>query len=227
MSTVLLSVNRGQRECELLTRFHCWVSCLILLLTSLSCHHCQGTLIEKDILVKNYGLGVPIGRRVFISPEDHLKINVSNLDKCRVTVLQSDLLFQRPGILMPKEFPCDFPDNSVHYTHHGAKDPSEDYLHLMIHYESSNQTLIIPFVFHVQIQDVQYKILTKNTPLTVRQFAEYSDVFSDQNTVFSYDTDNQQCRLTLVSIATGLPRSGYIANDTSKLAVMDCDKVCT
>ena len=224
MSTVLLSVNRGQRECELLTRFHCWVSCLILLLTSLSCHHCQGTLIEKDILVKNYGLGVPIGRRVFISPEDHLKINVSNLDKCRVTVLQSDLLFQRPGILMPKEFPCDFPDNSVHYTHHGAKDPSEDYLHLMIHYESSNQTLIIPFVFHVQIQDVQYKILTKNTPLTVRQFAEYSDVFSDQNTVFSYDTDNQQCRLTLVSIATGLPRSGYIANDTSKLAVMDCDK---
>lgn len=222
MSTVVRAVTRGQRECEPLTKLHFWVFYPILLLISVQ--NCQGTLTEKDILVKNAGVNVPFGRRVFVSPQNDLKINVSNSDKCRVTVLQSDLLSQRPGILMPKEFPCAFPENSVYYIHYGAKEPQQDYLHLMIHYESSNQTLIIPFVFNVRIENVQYKILTKNTPLYVRNLSEYSDGLSNNNTVFSYDKDNQHCKLMLVSLETGLPRNGYIANDTSELTVMDCDK---
>lgn len=222
MSTVVRAVTRGQRECEPLTKLHFWVFYPILLLISVQ--NCQGTLTEKDILVKNAGVNVPFGRRVFVSPQNDLKINVSNSDKCRVTVLQSDLLSQRPGILMPKEFPCAFPENSVYYIHYGAKEPQQDYLHLMIHYESSNQTLIIPFVFNVRIENVQYKILTKNTPLYVRNLSEYSDGLSNNNTVFSYDKDNQHCKLMLVSLETGIPRNGYIANDTSELTVMDCDK---
>lgn len=71
MSTVVRAVTRGQRECEPLTKLHFWVFYPILLLISVQ--NCQGTLTEKDILVKNAGVNVPFGRRVFVSPQNDLK----------------------------------------------------------------------------------------------------------------------------------------------------------
>ncbi|XP_062590289.1 extracellular matrix protein 3-like [Saccostrea cucullata] len=218
------TVNAGQRECERHTRFHYWDIYLTLLLINVTFHLSLGTLTDNDILIKNSGVDVFIGRHVFVSPDNDLKINVSEKDRCRVTVLQSDLLSQGPGKLQPQNFPCNFPQNSVQYIHYGAKEPKEDYLHLMIHYESANQSLIIPLIFHVKIQNVQYQIVTKNIPLNVTKLSGLSNSFSDSNTGFSYDRDNQRCKITLLSQVSGLPRYGYIANDTSEFVMVDCDK---
>lgn len=219
------AVNRGQGECSWCNRYRCWAFYLTLLLISVTCQITSGTLTDGDIVMKNSGVRVFIGRRVLLNPDDNLKINVNEGNRCRVKVLQSDLLSQRPGDLIPKEFPCAFPEKLVHYIHYGAKEPKEDFLHLMIHYESVNQSLIIPLIFHVEIQDtVQYKILTQNTPLNVTKLSDFSNAISGSNTGFSYDKDNQQCKLTLLSHVVGLPRHGYIVNDTSELAMADCDK---
>ncbi|KAK3099400.1 hypothetical protein FSP39_003828 [Pinctada imbricata] len=182
-----------------------------------------GKIKEADILVLNRGIEVPFGRTAYLDPLQNLTINVLAGDRCHVTVLQNDPLSQRPGALFPTVFPCQFGPRQVYYSHFGSRSPSTDTVRLMIRYDSNTHTYIIPFTISVKVLFVQLEVLTKNMPLRVERLLGSSDAINRKNTQFSYDSDNQICRVTILSRKTGLPRYGHILNETSQLSMIDCD----
>ena len=196
-----------------------WITSLFLF--DLTC--AQVNIIkEEEILQNNGGIEVPFGRSVYVDPMENLTIRVLPGDHCRVTVLQNDPLSQRPGVLLPTEFPCNFGDRDVYYSHFGSRSPAEDTVQMMIRYDSNTHTYIIPFTMRVTVTYVQLEVLTKNMPLRVSRLLGTSDAISSKNTQFIYDIDNQICCITILSRRTGLPRYGHILNDTSTQSQFDC-----
>lgn len=132
-------------------------------------------LTEKDIVNINAGIAVPFGRSIFVDPELDLNINVRPGDRCIVRVIQNDPLSQRPGKLSPSHFPCQFGREELLYSHYGARSPVQDKIKLMIRYDSSDDTLIVPVVVNVQVLFEQLEVVTKNIPLSVDKLGGLSN----------------------------------------------------
>ncbi len=161
-----------------------WVSLMGVFVIGISS---QYILSDNDILRQTRLVRVPFGRSVYLNPKKHLQIRVAPGDRCIVTVLATDSLSQLPGKLTPTTFPCDFERDTVIYNHYGARNPSDDKVHLQIRYDSPAQTIIIPFTIEVDVTFVQLEVVTKNVPLVVKQPRQMSKPFSRKNHQFTYD----------------------------------------
>ena len=78
------------------------------------------------IVVRNEIIQVKVGRRAFISPREHLTLNVENGLDCEVRVLQSPIE-QTVGELNVDRFPCDFIENEIVYQHFGRSTPKGNF----------------------------------------------------------------------------------------------------
>ncbi|KAL8607296.1 hypothetical protein ACOMHN_047627 [Nucella lapillus] len=187
----------------------------------------QGGLSADSILLANTGLQVPLGRSVYLSQKD-LQIRVSLGHRCSVTVLDNDPLTQRPGRLMPTTFPCDFAPEEVIYSHFGSRNPPSDRINLQIRYDSLSETLLIPLTIQVEVSFVQLEVVTRNLPLEVDKLLGVSTPMDQSVMEFAYDKDSgQQCKVTVLGAASGLPRYGVVTNDTRQLEMVDCQRFLT
>jgi hypothetical protein len=180
--------------------------------------------VSAGRIINNNDIIVPYGRSVYLNPNTHLTIRQEQGERCSVTVLQNDPLSQMPGKLYPSQFKCSFGSKDVKYTHLGASFPRFDKVRLLIRLDSSTDTQIIPATlsFHISFR-VPFQVVSKNLPISVEHLSRTSDAIMFTNTQFSYDRDNQLCKISVLSGMKSLPRYGYIANDTSQLSNVDCD----
>ncbi|XP_006002942.1 FRAS1-related extracellular matrix protein 3 [Latimeria chalumnae] len=176
-----------------------------------------------SILVANNGIRVPFGRSVFIDPINDLVIQVQPGDKCFITVLENDPLSQRPGMLSPKKFPCEFGLDEVKYTHFGSRSPSKDRVRLQLRYDSQTDTIVIPFMLEVEVVFQQLEVLTRNMPLVVEKLNEESKPIDKKVLEFSYDSSTESCKITTLTGTGGLPRYGNLLDFTSNGQMIDCD----
>lgn len=197
---------------------------VLLVLDRVSCQFRKNRGVsEQNIVLVNNGISVPFGRSVFLDPELDLNILVHPGDRCVIKVIQNDPLSQRPGQLTPANFPCQFGPTDVIYSHYGARSPSQDKIKLMIRYDSKNDTLIIPVVINVQVLFEQLEIVTKNIPLSVDKLGGLSNPIDSKVLQFTYDRDNQKCKVMILNNASGLPAYGSLENLPLKEDMMDCD----
>ncbi|XP_023241151.1 extracellular matrix protein 3-like [Centruroides sculpturatus] len=178
---------------------------------------------EQDLVSVNNGIAVPFGRSVYVHPDRDLRIRVSNDDRCTVKVIQNDPLSQISGRLTPGHFPCQFGPHDVQYVHFGARSPPQDKVKLLIRYDSEDDTYIIPVTVHVQVLFEQLEIVTKNMPLVVERLGDVSTPIDNRVLQFTYDKNRQNCKVTILSSASGLPRYGEVINDANAGMMEDCD----
>ncbi|XP_054706772.1 FRAS1-related extracellular matrix protein 2-like [Uloborus diversus] len=183
----------------------------------------QPPVTEFNIVRVNAGISVPFGRSVYVDPELDLHISVRPGDRCTVRVIQNDPLSQRPGKLSPTNFPCQFGQEDVQYSHYGARSPAQDKIRLMIRYDSSDDTFIIPVIINVQVLFEQLEVVTKNIPLTVDKLGGVSNPIDNRVLQFTYDRGQQLCKISILNAASGLPAYGELVNDTSNGFMQDCD----
>lgn len=178
---------------------------------------------EQDLVDINNGIAVPFGRSVYIHPDRDLRIRVVNDDRCTVKVIQNDPLSQISGRLTPSHFPCQFGPHDVQYIHFGARSPTQDKVKLLIRYDSKDDTYIIPLTIHVQVLFEQLEIITKNMPLVVDRIGDISTPIDSRVLQFTYDKDHQNCKVTILSSSSGLPRYGEVINDANAGMMEDCE----
>ncbi|XP_071950665.1 extracellular matrix protein 3-like [Antedon mediterranea] len=178
------------------------------------------------IIVRNTGISVPFGRQHYVDPENELKMNVQPGHYCSVVVLE-DPLSQVPGLLSPTSFPCDFGVNSLSYSHFGARKPQLDRVKLQLTYNTEDKTYIIPFMMEVRVESKQLEIVTTNIPLIVPDLRGMSEVIDNNKLEFSYDKDNENCFVTVLLSATGLPRYGEITSNIERGMPIRCDDFLT
>ena len=184
----------------------------------------RSELSEDAILVANNGIHVPFGRSVYIDPINDLVIQVQPGDRCSITVLDNDPLSQRPGLLSPKKFPCDFGPNDVKYSHFGARSPSKDRVKLQLRYDTQTDTVIIPFMIEVEVVFTQLEVLTKNMPLTVEKLLGNSNPIDKKILEFTFDRNSQQCKVTSLASGSLLPRYGRLIDEARLGKSIDCDE---
>ena len=165
----------------------------------------QGPDGADQIIVTNRGLVVPLGRSVYVSPEN-LQLRVKSGDRCEVTVLDNDPLAQRPGRLMPSNFPCDFGPKDVVYSHFGARNPKFDVIRLQVRYDSFSETVLLPLTVSVEVSFKQLEVLNTNLPITVERLQGISSPIDDSNLEFEYNRGEEECKLSVLSPISGLPR---------------------
>lgn len=197
---------------------------LLTLFSMITCAVGQLKLRPEDILMTNGGLSVPFGRSAIIDPVNNLRILVRPGDRCVITVVDTDALSQRPGRISPTTFPCNFYPGQVTYSHFGGRNPTTDKLRMLIQYDSQTQTVIFPLTLNVKVEFVQLQVITKNMPIAVHRRLGVSTPIDESMLEFSYDRNKETCRVTVLNRETGFPKYGRIANDTSRLKMIDCDE---
>ncbi|GCB66619.1 hypothetical protein scyTo_0013597 [Scyliorhinus torazame] len=180
-----------------------------------------------SVLLANSGVRVPFGRSVYIDPVSDLVIQVRPGDRCFVTVLENDPLSQRPGMLSPKKFPCDFGPEDVKYTHFGSRSPGTDRVRLQLRYDSQSGTTILPFVLEVEVVFQQLQILTRNIPLLVDKLKGSSNPIDKKVLGYTFDSSSETCKITTLLGTGGLPRYGRLFNMTSNGQMLDCETFLT
>ncbi|XP_038647842.1 FRAS1-related extracellular matrix protein 3 [Scyliorhinus canicula] len=180
-----------------------------------------------SVLLANSGVRVPFGRSVYIDPVSELLIQVRPGDRCFVTVLENDPLSQRPGMLSPKKFPCDFGPEDVKYTHFGSRSPGTDRVRLQLRYDSRRSTTILPFVLEVEVVFQQLQILTRNIPLLVDKLKGSSNPIDKKVLGYTFDSSSETCKITPLLGTGGLPRYGKLSNLTSNGQMLDCETFLT
>ncbi|XP_059153308.1 extracellular matrix protein 3-like [Physella acuta] len=183
----------------------------------------SGFTPDTSFNITNRGLTAPVGRSTYVRTSD-LDIHVTASDPCTVAVLDSDPLIPRPGRLTPSKFPCRFGPKEVTYTHFGVRLPSYDVIRLHVVRGSPNQPAIIPVALHVKVAPTPLEVVSKNTPLRVEKRSSVSTLLDKSSLEFTYDRNQDQCRLSLLPLTSGLPRYGLVSNDSSSLQMVDCEE---
>ncbi|XP_032811128.1 FRAS1-related extracellular matrix protein 2-like [Petromyzon marinus] len=214
-------------------------SLLLLLLLSLSALACAGTVAAQNedadlffeprsgptsdsILVANNGVRVPFGRSVHIDPINDLVVQLQPGDRCAITVLENDPLSQRPGMLTPKKFPCDFGPTDVKYSHFGSRSPTKDRVKLQLRYDTETGTVVIPFMIEVEVVFLQQEIITRNLPLNVEKLMGTSGPIDKKILEFTYNQADEVCRITALVGAGNLPRYGKLVNFNANHQMTSC-----
>uniref|UniRef100_A0A8D0FFR7 FRAS1 related extracellular matrix 2 n=1 Tax=Strix occidentalis caurina TaxID=311401 RepID=A0A8D0FFR7_STROC len=164
------------------------------------------------VVVANRGLRVPLGRSAWLDPARDLVLQVQPGDRCHLTVLDEDPLWQRPGRLSPRRFPCDFGAREVQYSHLGGRSPARDRVRLQLRYDSPSRALVLPLVLEVEVLFTQLEIVTRNLPLTVERLRGTSNPLDARSLEFAFEPGRQRCRVGLLPPLAGLPRYGEILN---------------
>ncbi|KAH6937297.1 hypothetical protein HPB50_026492 [Hyalomma asiaticum] len=178
-------------------------------------------LAPADVIVKNQPLTVSLGRSVFLSPSEDLRIRVSPGDRCDVHVVQAEdgeaasiLPWSRPGRLQPSSFPCGFGFGTVSYTHFGSRiAPLLDRVRLLVKYDAENETLIIPLLLSVEVSPEPYEIAMKVSSLSVPSLGGESQPISEEVLSFSAMEPGSVCRVRVLSEVHRLPRHGVLTGD--------------
>ncbi|XP_029455546.1 FRAS1-related extracellular matrix protein 3 isoform X2 [Rhinatrema bivittatum] len=176
---------------------------------------------RESIVAANRGIRVPIGRSVFVDPTQDLVLLVQPGDRCWVTVLEAEPLWQRPGSLAPKRFPCGFGPGEVRYTHLGARSPGRHRVRLQLRYDAARDTLLLPLVLEAQVLFQQPELVARHLPLVVERLRGLSQPLDEKVLGFAYDRAAEACRLTPLPGTGGLPRYGRLHNWTG--AGTDCE----
>ncbi|KAK8780361.1 hypothetical protein V5799_018305 [Amblyomma americanum] len=180
-----------------------------------------GRLSPGHVVLKNEPLTVALGRSVFLSPSEDLRIRVAPGDRCDVHVLQAEdgeppsaLSWSRPGRLQPASFPCGFGFGSVAYTHFGSRiAPLLDRVRLLVKYEAENETLILPLLLSVEVSPEPYQIAVKVNPLTVSSLGGESQPISEDVLSFAATEPGSVCRVRVLTEVHRFPRHGDLVGD--------------
>ena len=184
----------------------------------------QVRLREDEIILINRPVNVPFGRKVTIDPVNNLRIHVHPGDSCEISVQDTYTPADRPGRLNLWSFPCAFGPSQLTYTHFGGKAGGEEKVRLLLRYDSSTETLIIPFSMTFKIISKPLEVVRKKVPLKVVRTMGVSTPIDESTLEFHYDKKRSSCSVSVLKSADGLlPRYGYILNNTSTLSNIDCD----
>lgn len=176
----------------------------------------------RNIVQSNEPLSVPRGQRLYLTQGKHLKLEVAFGDNCLVRVLQNDPLSQRPGRLYPVEFPCNYGEKEVYYSHFGSPTIKTDQVKLLVRYDTQEDTIILPVILQVNVVDGKLKTVSKNEPLKLSKLLSESPPLDGSILQLDYDKSTEVCKIRLESRAVGLPRSGQIVN-MDPGDELDCD----
>lgn len=185
-------------------------------------------LEENDIIIVNRRVNVLFGRSVSIDPINDLRLHVRAGDSCMLSVLDNEqgLLF-KPGKLSSSHFPCNFGPDDISYTHFGGGKSGEDVTRLLLRYDSVTQTLIIPFSLVINIIFKPLEIIKQHNAITVNRHLGMSTPISSSTIRFSKFDQNDVCKISAISLASGLPQYGYLTNNSHTLTNVDCDVFVT
>ncbi|KAH7969978.1 hypothetical protein HPB52_023610 [Rhipicephalus sanguineus] len=178
-------------------------------------------LAPTDVIVKNQPLTVSLGRSVFLSPSEDLRIRVAPGDRCDVQVVQAEdgepasiLSWSRPGRLQPASFPCGFGFGTVSYTHFGSRiTPLLDRVRLLVKYEAEDETLIVPLLLSVEVSPEPYQIAVKVNALSVPSIGGETEPISEDVLTFSGVEPGSVCRVRVLTEVHRLPRHGELVGD--------------
>ncbi|XP_052282124.1 FRAS1-related extracellular matrix protein 2-like isoform X2 [Dreissena polymorpha] len=175
---------------------------------------------KADVVIVNRAVSVTQGRTVWLDPSRDLRLKVRAGNNCTVRAIDNEVnLYYKPGRLSKTEFPCTFTNSEIKYTHFGSESFTEDRLHLLIRYDSSSQTTVIPLVLVIKIVQASYEIVKKKQDLTV-------DDGSSQplhNAVnFMFNSSLYSCRISILPDAYGLPLYGNLLSNGLSLTNIDC-----
>ncbi|GAB6022620.1 hypothetical protein CHUAL_006715 [Chamberlinius hualienensis] len=155
----------------------------------------------NDLITINKGLEVEIGRTVTVDAGRHLKFNIRNPDedRCVVRVVYDSHLTSWIGKLTPSEFPCNFATGDVIYTHYGGRVATSDRVQLLLRYDSSDDTTILPFMLSVKVLTRSKSTLGhQKSLLTVDQLGGYSQLIDSKILDINYDTERYyDCQIGL------------------------------
>ena len=184
----------------------------------------QVRLREDEIILLNRPISVPFGRKVTIDPINHLRIHVHPGDTCEISVQDMYTPADRPGMLNLWSFPCAFGPTQLTYTHFGGQTSGKDNVRLLLRYDSSTETLIIPISMTFKIISKPLDTVRKSLPLKVLKTMGLSTPIDETVLQFQYDKRRFSCSVSVLKSANGLlPRYGYILNSTSTMSNIDCD----
>uniref|UniRef100_A0A8C4NEW7 FRAS1 related extracellular matrix 2a n=1 Tax=Eptatretus burgeri TaxID=7764 RepID=A0A8C4NEW7_EPTBU len=177
-----------------------------------------------SILRANTGIRVSAGRSVFLDPVKDLVVRVPAGDHCTITVLDNDPLSQKPGILIPKHFNCEFGPDEVKYQHVGWHSPEKDCVKLQLRYDTRDHTTIIPFTLDVTVEFSQLEVVTKTALLNVPTLLGKSDPINGNILNFAFNRD-EICKLSILAGSGWLPRYGTLVypSDANR-HIMSCDE---
>ncbi|XP_030630785.1 FRAS1-related extracellular matrix protein 2 [Chanos chanos] len=178
--------------------------------------------IESIVLAKQE-VTVPHGSSVFLDPYTHLSIRVLPEDRCRITVLDHELLTQRFGMLTPKKFSCTFTKGEVKYTHFGSQTNGRDQVRLQLRYDSQTNTIIIPLTVNVHVTSNIHAMVKLNQPLVVHKENGYSNSIDGQGLTLTFGGKHSNCLLKPLVGIGGLPRYGSLVNYISNGQSINCN----
>lgn len=194
----------------------------VLLLTStVLSQHPPSLNAPTNIVDKVAPLQVPYGRSVLINPMTNLKINVTEGDRCFVTVI-ADPAEIMPGYITPEQFVCNFGPDEVKYSHLGSRSPSQHRIRLQIRYDTLTDTYIIPVVLTVDVLFVQRSVVTQAQFITVPRLTGTSEPINGSVLEFTYDAGNA-CQVTTNISPVSLPQYGRLINDPSLGSPIACE----
>uniref|UniRef100_UPI00358F97B5 FRAS1-related extracellular matrix protein 2-like isoform X2 n=1 Tax=Myxine glutinosa TaxID=7769 RepID=UPI00358F97B5 len=177
-----------------------------------------------SILRANNGIRVSSGRSVFLDPVKDLVVRVLAGDSCTITVLDNDPLSQKPGILIPKRFACEFGRDEVKYQHFGWHSPEKDRVKLQLRSDSQDHTTIVPFTLDVTVEFSQLEVVTKTALLKVPTLLGKSDPIDGSILNFVFDGD-EICKLVILASSGWLPRYGALVYPSNfNRHIMSCDE---
>lgn len=202
------------------------VSCLLFFTCVVTTN---AKLQESDILLLNQPLNVFFGRTTTLDPLNNLQINVRSGDSCVLTVVgNNEELGYIPGRLSKSEFPCNFGPEEVKYIHYGGHTGyTEHSIQLLLRYDSSTETVIIPFNLIIKIHNRTSEIISDKQALAVDRHLGLSTLIDPSVLKFFYNRNVNRCVLSIISPSSGLPQYGNVVNNTNPLTNVDCDTFLT
>uniref|UniRef100_A0A6Q2YHN7 Calx-beta domain-containing protein n=1 Tax=Esox lucius TaxID=8010 RepID=A0A6Q2YHN7_ESOLU len=179
-----------------------------------------------SIVLGHREIKVPQGSWVSLDPLHDLVTRVLPGDRCVVTVLHHDGVFNL-GTLTPKKFPCAFERGQVRYTHFGSKVVTKDRVKLQVRYDTPTDSLVVPLTLTVEATKNIHNVVTLNAPLVVGDPDGISNTIDGKSLGIRFPVGSggsiSRCELTSLVQTGGFPRYGILLNDGADGQPMDCE----
>lgn len=185
---------------------------------------CSGQTLreQRALLVKR-------GRTEYLTRE-HIALPPPSDFPCKVEVVYNDPVSQRVGHLEPATFDCDFPPNSVWYTHSGSPLLREDDVKLMVHHFTKTDTISRTVIVKVRIEFSPYDVVIGDNrldPLEVGKFYGLSNRIDTNVLRFRYNYDaGAACNVHYDRQKSHLPQLGKIIDGQGENTLDSFDFDC-
>ncbi|XP_071486753.1 FRAS1-related extracellular matrix protein 1-like [Diadema antillarum] len=164
-----------------------------------------------QLVTVNQGLEVAIGRHVYLNRSVLAFEPVTEGQQCKVEVALNEAYFQRVGILQPEVFDCDYPPETVTYTHSGIPLLDQDTIKLRVYKFTETDTVHETVYVTVNITQDPYHVVRPVQALPVERFFGTSDLIDRTVVDFDYERwRNVSCTVQINTVTSGFPKYGEL-----------------